>query len=94
MASQHTPGPWQLHPEHNQRVIVNGSYGFDMKSWGADTMNPADAHLIAAAPELLEAANFALAALECPDLAPHWANFDREPRIAKLRAAIAKAEGE
>jgi hypothetical protein len=56
----------------------------------AETVAPCNAPLIAAAPELYEAARFAASVIRAQGL------FDRSERMAveKLEAAIAKAEGE
>lgn len=84
-----TPGPWFAYgryigtKNHKSAVAecrdVNGNWSDDVKS-------SADAKLIAAAPELLEAAVWAEAAL---------APFSKEPSersgIALLRTAISKA---
>ena len=82
------PGPWQAHGQyvftvepHNGRAIARcGDYGM--------ANNHANAHLIAAAPELL-AAGEAIAAFfdEYDDLAS-WSTL-----VDDMRAAIAKARG-
>ena len=99
--SKHTPGPW---------VVYEFVDGYDIRApeaecyvvtasdpeavWGA-IGREADAHLIAAAPELLEALELALAAhnrlLASDPLKAAW-TFGRFEAIA--RAAIAKAKGE
>lgn len=76
--SAHTPGPW----------VANGSAIEDRPKRGPTTViaygveAAADAHLIAAAPDLL-------AALKKADRAP-WGDYSW---IDEARAAIAKAEG-
>jgi hypothetical protein len=95
--SKHTPAPWKAHestsidPEWatvqaGQSIIANVN---------ADTRQMANAHLIAAAPELLEA----IKALLKYD--PDWARVDPNGfeelwnKVAiKARAAIAKANGQ
>ena len=93
--SKHTPGPW---------VVESLVDGFDIHApepgcfvattsdpemiWGAVTRK-GDAHLIAAAPELLEALEELLACTEGQAIY----NF-MEPQKKKARAAIAKAKGE
>ena len=79
MSEQHTPGPWSFspcrcgHPSCRQQTIsVQGSVGFD----------PADARLIAAAPDMLEALKGARALCD----------GDSEVGLI-LRAAITKATG-
>lgn len=86
-AFKHTSGPWVAALDHNSRPIV----------WGPGTWQIADcwhtpdgngwgnARLIAAAPELLEALQDALCALECCG--------KDYPAATKASAAIAKATG-
>lgn len=53
----HTPAPWHLSDARSTKVdLINNSKGHAVGEivW-VDTRNPADAKLIAAAPELLEA---------------------------------------
>ena len=85
--SKHTPGPW----------IADGDLILAADNWRVaschrfpnndDTARPANARLIAAAPELLEALQ-AIAGTDPVDSA-------RDPQhlVAIARAAIAKAEG-
>lgn len=58
----HTPGPWRVHSEHADRIIVNGCCVYQVgnlavpDSYEPGVMgepNPADVRLMAAAPELL-----------------------------------------
>lgn len=82
--SNYTPGPWKAFAK--EKVI---QYGGD-KDYGGifiDKLNGsydeiADMHLIAAAPELLEAAKFALAQLKP----------EQTEAISLLKGAIGKAE--
>ena len=85
--ARHTPGPWTL--TRGLTVYKRGEFGSERiiadMGWGpTDAQGVADAHLIAAAPDLLEAAQKALALLKKG--APGWG-------VAKdlLGAAIAKA---
>ena len=91
MKTLHTPGPWyqgggiQQYCVYDKKVWLNpdGSRGGDTPNLvvvvsPADAI--ADARLIAAAPELLDACKAALS--------------DDQPYIEKCRAAIAKATGE
>jgi hypothetical protein len=79
----HTPGPWrtggsEIFADNNLRVASVWSYP------GADT--EADAHLIAAAPELLAALESAVRELEN--------EFGTDnPRARQFDTAIAKAKG-
>jgi hypothetical protein len=83
----HTPKPWTV-----AKRTTNGTDGFEIH-WSDDgecvtdhVYEEADAHLIAAAPDLLEALEemYAMCNMS-PEDAPH--------RV-KARAAIAKAKGE
>ena len=73
----HTPGPWQ--------VVGSNVYGNNLRA--LLPMNAADARLIAAAPEMLEA-------LELADAMLSGANMNASVVERKVRAAIAKARGE
>jgi len=99
--SKHSPGPWEVRPEHNEVVGIDSGnckvlravvYGSTEEEIEANT------RLIAAAPELLEIAAEALNWWHADD-----SNFDkREPEFIRLahkseiarEAAIAKARGE
>lgn len=82
MKNTHTPGPWRIGDGESSRVyLVNGPDGAIGEVVYADARNPADARLIAAAPDLLAALE------ECVStLRPYYRNI--------ARAAIAKARGE
>lgn len=88
----HTPGPWKVsHDDHEPYWNIDmpmqdgsGRYGF------ANSMvytTEADAHLMAAAPELLAACCGMVDAFDRGDAA------DEQVALRTLRAAIAKAEG-
>lgn len=100
--TKHTPGPWVLslvcggnytllpesHKKHPSHAIasIHENHG---------ERNAANAALIAAAPELLEAAKFALSLLEISEV---YFAAERQAGAGKstedlIRAAIAKAEG-
>ena len=91
--SQYTPGPWKV-KEYRQMYSVIGP---DMKECVC-TFPPADnayanARLIAAAPELLEACRKGLARVkELTALAGHAEGYSYET-VRVLADAIAKAEG-
>ena len=97
MTTKHTPGPWRfvtratVHmSEHN--IAEVGTWKVCAKQ-GAVTTS-ADARLIAAAPDLLEALEAMLATYEC---APEYPTEEESEEMslvdAKARAAIAKATG-
>lgn len=85
---QHTPGPWEiLKGDHGRTIYSIGPLSSDEyagTSW-LEVSEP-DAHLIAAAPELLEALESVL--VNCLDSEGLAAAY------TKARAAIAKAKGE
>ena len=83
--TKHTPGPWDIKfQENNENWLV--MHGLDAVAecpdWNGMPGN-ANARLIAAAPELLEAAKSYLAVI----------HGDNSPEAIALRAAISKAEG-
>ena len=95
MAKQsHTPGPWTASFSfHGTKPGIGDVWQIDAENHAVCTTQfcyaaetEANARLIAAAPELLEAASEALKGLEL-------AGFDRSRQANGLRAAIAKATG-
>lgn len=92
--SKHTPGPWKT--THSE---VNGYRVSDSTGWGVavvlkDTNDEANARLIAAAPQMLEALE------ELVELKDHRHSLpveiyqeSREKAWNKCRAAIAAAKG-
>ena len=87
--SKHTPGPWHIDPaaEYDAAEYDINAKDSDIASVWQDNKSDdqeaeANANLIAAAPELLEALKFAAERLEC-------AGF----MATAQRSAIAKAEG-
>ena len=91
MNTKHTPGPWKFSFEsiHPEWAIVTTGGGAVVANVNADHRQEANASLIAAAPDLLEAGEAFLRELDEGDSFPAW-----EAAKAKLRAAIAKARGE
>ena len=84
MSAKHTPGPWKIDYGYNRIINFIGPCVPDQyagSSWLA--VKEADAHLIAAAPELLEALK-----LLVDDRHPE---FIPSHKWAQARAAIAKA---
>ena len=89
---KHTPGPWRIEdgarimPPHNATQLPIAKMG----QLQHESQIEANARLIAAAPELLEAAELALKVLEQSGMITRQLlDADKE-----LRAAIAKAKGE
>ena len=95
MKTKHTPAPWEISkhatPDYApQYGIYSGNN--DLATVRGDNAQ-ADAHLIAAAPELLEALENALnvlAGIAAGDLKTIGRN---SPAIKQARAAIAKTKG-
>jgi hypothetical protein len=97
--TEHTPGPWiAFHVHPNPTVCINGLDGgfigevFEMDRQGRRGVNDvvkANARLIAAAPELLEALKLALDEIHYPGALRHM-GIDLEKAINRV---IAKAEG-
>ncbi len=83
--SKHTPGPWSTYGAAHQHVRTNGE---DSEFRLYKISNPADARLIAAAPELLEALKIAEDVL-MEEYGPDFTH----PHADTIRKAIAKAEG-
>ena len=95
---KHTPGPWALCQANDGRMSIRaGIDGDDSVLSLAAFQRDADARLIAAAPELLEALQAILnvegAAIAGSRLGA-WQGLDAKYHFDKVRAAIAKAEGQ
>jgi len=93
--SKHTPGPWRIKWGENifggERLVANaGSHQQNFDTEKAAAENKANARLIAAAPDLLEA----LKAVVTED-GKGWTNLTvgSDSTLAAAVAAIAKAEG-
>lgn len=89
----HTPGPWdcdgtEVYAEHLCVSIAYRTRTCDEGNWMPNEEVEANARLIAAAPELLEAAR--LANQELIDLGQ---GSSASPALRALWSAIAKAEG-
>jgi hypothetical protein len=86
--TQHTPGPWKVHTEGKKTGILTSDNVDHVATVHNLYRQEANARLIAAAPELLEALAVFLA-----QYASHSTDPDREarPEIKLARAAIAKA---
>lgn len=108
MTEKHTPGPWiareKTNPDCNEGThyitCADGALGYwrGHKQGHADSnwvLNKADAQLIAAAPELLEALSEYLAAMDSATF--HFDKpgaFKAVAATEKARKAIAKAAGD
>lgn len=97
--SKHTPGPWKVTGSASGGISVDAkdpadNRGFELcEVWGVDCDRDAlkdgrakaNANLIAAAPDLLEACEMAVIDAVADDM---------DPWFAKIKAAIARAKGE
>lgn len=90
MKTKHTPGPWAFREgsePHYQALVYNEENGEDVAITYHDD-GATNAKLIAAAPELLEAAEWALTELREPE---HSTADTIHETIQKLQQAIKKA---
>lgn len=85
--SGHTPGPWRINGKKSIRG-PNGEY-IGQANW---KNGEANASLIAAAPELLEFAKWAMGQL-CGDSGTGESHWEQFKEFREGQAAIAKAEG-
>lgn len=90
--TQHTPGPWivrgpiQVTPKSRAWKVLRGKYSTEVRVDG-------DAHLIAAAPDLLKAARELAEVLEKANALGDEYEWDPIAEVERLRAVIAKATG-
>lgn len=100
MSTQHTPGPWSLTEaagggsfvdQVDQQYRIAFVYAEDPIEHVVTPQNRADAHIIAAAPDLYAIAQHALTACERVNGVASGVDFCA--LAVGLRAAIAKAEG-
>lgn len=88
MSAKHTPGPWSVDADGSVQVVA-ASGATVAEVYGTDAGERwANATLIAAAPDLLEACRGALAYLRARG------EYDTSEQQAPLIAAIRAAEGE
>jgi hypothetical protein len=95
MEVKHTPGPWRVSDTINRRINIRnagnqlGESAICMLPEGRiERERGANARLIAAAPELLAALEWAMSQID-DDL-----DLDHQNAVSAARAAIAKAKGE
>jgi hypothetical protein len=91
MITSHTSGPWVAEKEKNHRHVVCSIGEFFICTNETPQDIEADARLIAAAPELLEACKKAIGAYDAAYASgrSNWTKKD----VDEMRSAIAKAEG-
>lgn len=93
--SKFTPGPWRLNPADKNEVIADSEWLVICRTQPAlyQKCGPANAHLIAAAPEMYEALIEVLNMLEArPDILAR-VGVTEGLVLAKIAAAKAKADG-
>ncbi len=97
MMSKHTKGPWKLHDMEERTIVGNDHIYVAGSNAGSrpDEENKANARLISAAPELLEALIDAKEHLEYCGYGDKWERecAESEGLEDKINKAIAKAEG-
>lgn len=100
--SDYTPGPWRVvgGPSKYNQVFAEAAKTSETSPFLTGWVTPANAHLIAAAPALLEAAEGLMAGLDMVPQ-PAWASLSITPEAGDaiaigydaLRAAIHLAKG-
>lgn len=95
---KHTPGPWKVYPDFPTTVCVNlredaekpEFYNWETihESACSDSESKANARLIAATPEMLEALQIAMQRLDSPEFRAKHPSVELH-----MRKAIAKATG-
>jgi len=90
----HTPAPWKIDGAISTRVLlINDSKGYAIGEI-VDTRNPANARLISAAPDLLEALCTALPFVEDYHRRERYKSGAVARAVKEIRAAIDKATNE
>lgn len=99
--SKHTPGPWEIEEESGGHSITNRSFTGDewciAEVYGKTDTSIANANLIAAAPDLLDALESVTKMAIKGDQYSYddWGqDYVEDPRVTKAKAVIAKARGE
>ena len=88
--TKHTPGPWTIGALESGQAAVDGANGEEVTGF----ISPADAALIAAAPDLLAALEAIAPMLPRAATTATWGDPMWTDAIGKVEAAIAKARGE
>jgi hypothetical protein len=87
----HTPAPWKIDGAHSTRVLlINDAKGYAIGEI-VDTRNPANAKLIAAAPDLLEALLTALPFVEDHEGSDIYKSGAVARAVAQIKTAIKQA---
>ena len=85
--TKHTPGPWVV-TQDNKGSLDDYCIGTGQRIDEVATCSKRDAHLIAAAPDLLESLELAL-----EYMGYHNGEYDCQDKLDLINAAIAKAKG-
>ena len=90
MKPKHTQGPWKIDTSFGELEVVSDAYGVAkiVSNCGKETAN---ARLIAAAPEMLEALEFLFANISTDEM--QRLEDRRDANFVRLEALIAKARG-
>ena len=99
---KHTPGPWAVEDSidgpivysEKTEVIISDCKNFAVPSGSIHEQCSANARLIAAAPDLLDALEAMLAHTACIDPTQGYIPEDDFSAVKQARAAISKAKGE
>jgi hypothetical protein len=102
MSTKHTPGPWSIHPRSATSVMAEGMGIASCAGHSDNKKDPvalcleqeANARLIAAAPDMLEALEFSAYVIERLENDLKKFRPGTYSGSNKARAAIAKAKGE
>ena len=87
----HTPAPWKIDGAHSTRVLlINDAKGYAIGEI-VDTRNPANAKLIAAAPDLLESLLTALPYVEDHEGSNVYKRGAVDRAVKQIRTAIYNA---
>ena len=87
----HTPAPWKIDGAHSTRVLlINDAKGYAIGEI-VDTRNPANARLISAAPDLLDALLTALPFVEDHEGSNVYKRGAVDRAVKQIRTAIYNA---
>ena len=97
MKAKHTAGPWELKEWDNERITIWGP-SFLLAIVNVYEENPregiANAHLTAAAPDLLKAAKWGASSNHHPNCKSRKTGMGCDCHVGACQRAIAKAEGQ
>lgn len=96
MKTNHTPAPWQIHEDESQLIVTTDGYSTIAEVFEKRPGWKANARLIAAAPELLEALKVALYDITLTvehesEYGDNITHARASQRLEKAKAAISRA---